>query len=205
MITKAKGKRLIPAVGYLRRSSNRQEKSLPDQRREIERHAAQHGYQIVRWYVDDAISGDETDKRRDFQRMHRDATKKARDFDVILCWDQDRFGRFNSMEAGYWIHPLMQAGVGLVTVTDGPIDWSDLAGRMVYSIKQEGKHQFLIDLSRNVARRQIQNAMDGYLCGQAAPHGFDRMIVDEAGRGEVPPGRSQGRRDSATQRRREAA
>jgi DNA invertase Pin-like site-specific DNA recombinase len=171
---------LIPAAGYLRRSTNKQEKSLDDQRREIERYAAEHGYVIVRWYIDDGISGDATDKRLDFQRMHKDACN-GRDFDVILCWDQDRFGRFNSMEAGFWIHPLMQAGVRLATVTEGPVDWNDFAGRMVYSIKQEGKHQFLVDLSRNVARRQIQNAMDGYLCGQAAPYGFDRMILDEAG------------------------
>jgi len=172
--------RLTRAAGYLRRSTNKQEKSLEDQRREIEKYAEKHGYTLVRWYVDDGISGDDTDKRHDFQRMHADACN-GRDFDAILCWDQDRFGRFNSMEASYWIHPLMKAGVRLETVTDGPIDWSDFAGRMVYSIKQEGKHQYLIDLSGNVARRQIQNARDGYLCGQAAPYGFDRMILDEAG------------------------
>ena len=35
-------KRLIPAAGYLRRSTNKQEKSLGDQRREIEKYAADH-------------------------------------------------------------------------------------------------------------------------------------------------------------------
>lgn len=171
---------LIPAVGYLRRSTSKQEKSLDDQRAEIERYAAAHGYRIVAWFIDDGISGDATDRRTGFLAMHK-AACNGRNFDAILVWNSDRFGRFDSMEAGFWIHPLRQAGVRLVSVTEGPIDWSDFTGRVMYSLKQEGKHQFLRDLSHNVARGQISNAKLGNLCGQAAPYGFDRMLVDEAG------------------------
>jgi DNA invertase Pin-like site-specific DNA recombinase len=171
---------LIPAVGYVRRSTEKQEKSLDDQRREIERYAASHGYQIVRWYEDDGISGDDTERRKGFLAMHH-AACNGRDFEAILVWDQDRFGRFNSLEAGHWVFPLTKAGVQLVTVTEGPINWNDFTGRVVYSLKQEGKHQFLVDLSRNTARGQITNAQNGFLCGQAAPYGYDRMLVDERG------------------------
>jgi site-specific DNA recombinase len=170
----------IPAVAYLRRSTSRQEKSLEDQRSEIERYAAANGYRILRWYQDDGISGDATERRDGFLAFHK-AACNGRDFDLVLVWDQDRFGRFDSMEAGYWIHPLRKAGVRLVSVTEGPINWDDFTGRVMYSLKQEGKHQFLRDLSRNVARGQISNAQRGFLCGQAAPYGYDRMIVDEAG------------------------
>ena len=45
------------AVGYARRSTDRQEQSLEDQQRFIEAYAEQHGYQIIRWFRDDAISG----------------------------------------------------------------------------------------------------------------------------------------------------
>jgi DNA invertase Pin-like site-specific DNA recombinase len=62
------------------------------------------------------------------------------DFQAVLCWDQDRFGRFDSIEAGHWIHPLRNNGVHLATVTQGKIDWNDFAGRMLYGIQQEGKH-----------------------------------------------------------------
>lgn len=172
--------RMTPSVGYLRRSTEKQEQSLTDQRREIERYAEANGYRIVRWYQDDGISGDDTKRRAGFQDMHRDACN-GRNFDAIIVWDQDRFGRFNSLEAGFWIHPLVQAGVRLVTVTEGPINWHDFTGRVIYSMKQEGKHQFLVDLSRNTARGQIANAQRGYLCGQAAPYGYDRMLVDESG------------------------
>jgi site-specific DNA recombinase len=170
----------IPTVAYLRRSTSKQEKSLDDQRSEIERYAAANGYRIVRWYQDDGISGDATECREGFLSLHK-AACNGRDFDVILVWDQDRFGRFDSMEAGYWIHPLRKAGVRLVSVTEGPINWDDFTGRVMYGLKQEGKHQFLRDLSRNVARGQISNAEKGFLCGQAAPYGYDRMLVDERG------------------------
>lgn len=170
----------IPAVAYLRRSTSRQEKSLEDQRSEIERYAAANNYRILRWFQDDGISGDATERRDGFLAFHR-AACNGRDFDVILVWDQDRFGRFDSMEAGFWIHPLRQVGVRLVSVTEGPINWDDFTGRVMYSLKQEGKHQFLRDLSRNVSRGQISNAQRGLLCGQAAPYGYDRMLVDEAG------------------------
>ena len=124
---------------------------LEDQRSEIERYAAANGYHIVRWYQDDGISGDATERRDGFLAFHK-AACHGRDFDVVIVWDQDRFGRFDSMEAGYWIHPLRKAGVRLVSVNEGLINWDDFTGRVMYSLKQEGKHPLLRDLSRNVSR-----------------------------------------------------
>lgn len=136
--------KLKPAVGYLRRSTDKQEASIRDQRKAIEEYAAKNGYVIIRWYIDDGISGDDTENRLDFQRMRQDTPNG--DFTFVLCWDQDRFGRFDLLEAGYWIKPFRDAGVALVTLNDGVIDWNSFAGRMMYSMKQEGKHQFLRDL-----------------------------------------------------------
>ena len=144
---------LIPAVSYLRMSSDRQETSIDEQRVEVVKYAKLHGYQITREYIDEGISGDATEKRKAFQRMIADAEKKT--FKAVLCWDMDRFGRFDSIEAGRWIHPLRQAGVKLDTVAQGSVDWSDFASRMIYGIQQEGKHAFLRDLSRNTLRGKL--------------------------------------------------
>src|SRR5262245_46792682 len=158
------------AVCYYRMSSDRQETSIPDQRVEVEALAAKSGYQIVRAYKDEGISGDATEKRRGFQQMLRDAKEKG-DFEVILCWDQDRFGRFDQLEAGYWIKPLRDAGVRLETVAQGRIDWDDFAGRIVYAVQQEGKHAFLRDLSRNSVRGMHRRAKDGGWLGGPVPYG----------------------------------
>ncbi len=179
-----KRKRLIKAVAYLRRSTTDQEASLDEQRATIIAYAKANGYRIIRWYEDDGISGDDTEKRVGFLRMIDDAT--SGEFKFILCWDQDRFGRFDSLEAGYYITPIRNAGVQLVTVNEGPIDWNNFADRLTYSIKQEGKHQFLRDLSRNVLRGQSEAAKQGSWIG-SPPYGYllegncknKRLVVDE--------------------------
>lgn len=171
-------KKLIPAVSYLRRSTDKQQESIPAQREAVERYAEEHGYEIIHEYKDDGISGDDTGKRKQFQRMIADAARGS--FKAIICWDQDRFGRFNSLEAGYWIHPLIVAGVSLVTLDVGPIDWNDFTQRLMYGIKQEGKHQFLRDLSRNVTRGMTRLAEQGKWAGGAAPVGYaleNKMLV----------------------------
>ena len=168
------------AVGYIRMSSGKQEKSPAQQRNEVEKLAKREGYQIIRWYSDEAISGDATDKRVGFQQMIADAQERG-DFTVVLCWDQDRFGRFDSVEAGKWIHPLREAGVCLVTCAQGMIDWNDFTGRMMYSIVQEGKHQYLIDLSRNVLRGRIASAKRGGMI-VSPPYGYDRIFFDATGK-----------------------
>src|SRR5262245_8332712 len=146
----------IDAAGYLRRSNEKQEKSIADQKTEIEKLAKRLGYKIIRWYIDDGISGDDTERRAGFKQMLADA--KRGDFQVVLCWDQDRFGRFDPLEAGYWVKPLRDAGVYLHTVAQGRIDWDDFAGRIVFAVQQEAKHAYLKDLSRNVTRSMLLKA-----------------------------------------------
>ena len=76
-------KTLTPAVAYIRMSSGKQEASPAQQRAEIRKLAKQHHYRIVRWYFDEGISGDATEKRAEFQRMITDAEEK-RDFCACL-------------------------------------------------------------------------------------------------------------------------
>ena len=176
----AKADTLIPAVGYVRMSSNQQDASPEQQRQEIEKVAARDGYRLIRWYEDPGISGDDTRKRKQFLRMIRDAEEK-RDFAAIMVWDQDRLGRFDSIEAGRWIFPLREAGIWLVTVTKGRVDWNTFQGRMMFSIIQEGKHQYLIDLSKNVLRGKVASARNGRSASNPAM-GYDRQFYDEHGK-----------------------
>ena len=116
---------------------------------------------IVGEYFDEGISGVATDKRRGFLQMLNDA--KGGKFKLILAWDQDRFSRLDSIDSGEVIAPLRRAGVRLVTCTQGEIDWNTFAGRLVFNVAQEGKNQFLHDLSRNMCRSLLQRGQAGEL------------------------------------------
>jgi len=167
------------AVLYLRMSDERQERSIPEQRSELLKYAKKHGYHVLREYADSAISGDNTARRVAFLRMREDAQKGG--FQVVLCWDQDRFGRFDPIEGGYWILPFRNAGVRLETIAQGRIDWNDFAGRLLYLVQQEAKHAYLRDLSRNVLRGQLTKAREGEGADGSAPYGYrledDKRVV----------------------------
>jgi DNA invertase Pin-like site-specific DNA recombinase len=171
---------LIPAVAYYRMSTDQQEASVPRQREAVQAWSKVNGYRIIREYVDEGISGDATEKRKDFLRMREDAGT-LRDFKAILCWDKDRFGRFDSIEQGYWVKPIRDAGVRLVTVAQGVIDWDSFGGRIVDAALAESKHEFLRSISRNITSGQIRSAKAAYFVGGNVPYAFDRMLVNERG------------------------
>jgi DNA invertase Pin-like site-specific DNA recombinase len=168
----------VPAVAYLRMSSGKQEASIPDQRKAVARFAVERGFTVIREYCDEGISGDDTEKRIQFRRMISDAA--TGEFRAILCWDQDRFGRFDPIEAGRWIAPLRDAEVRLVTIGQGEIDWCTFAGRIAWTVQQEAKHGYLRDLSRNVGRGHVATALRGDWNGGTPPLGY--VLVQKSNR-----------------------
>jgi DNA invertase Pin-like site-specific DNA recombinase len=172
-------------VLYLRMSDGDQVESIPSQRVELTKYARSKGYTILREYLDEAISGDATERRSGFLAM-REAAGSG-EFSVVLCWDQDRFGRFDPLDAGYWIYPFRRGNVRLETVAQGKIDWEDLTGQLVYSVNQLGKAQFLRDLSRNTTRGLLASAREGRAgTGGPSPYGLGSrdgkvwIVEDEA-------------------------
>jgi DNA invertase Pin-like site-specific DNA recombinase len=172
-------------VLYLRMSDQDQVASIPSQRVELTKYARSKGYTILREYLDEAISGDATERRSGFLAM-REAAGSG-EFSVVLCWDQDRFGRFDPLDAGYWIYPFRRGNVRLETVAQGKIDWEDLTGQLVYSVNQLGKAQFLRDLSRNTTRGLLASAREGRAgTGGPSPYGLGSrdgkvwIVEDEA-------------------------
>lgn len=59
----------ILAVAYFCISTERQEASIPTQRAEVEKLDCNRGYNILREYTDDGISGDDTERRAGFSRF----------------------------------------------------------------------------------------------------------------------------------------
>ena len=79
------------AVVYARYSSHKQgEQSIEGQLAAAYKYASEHGYTIIHEYVDRAQTG-RNDDREQFQQMLKDTAK--RQFEAIIIWKIDRFGR----------------------------------------------------------------------------------------------------------------
>lgn len=174
-------KKDVPAVGYARRSTDMQERSIPDQQAYVARWAKEHGYRILRWYTDDAISGTSTKGRADFDRLIRDAEAKAsRDFDMVLCYDLSRFSRGGTNETGYYLHRLHMAGVEAIFCAEGIPEGEE--GELLQGVKSWQARQYSVKLSRDCIRGTISHIMEKQCApGGRPPFGYDKQHCTGSG------------------------
>ncbi len=163
--------RATRAVGYLRRSTDRQEQSIPDQQRAVEDYCAAHGLVLLRLYIDDAISGTSTAGRLGFQKMIADAQRSACDFGVVVCYDVKRFGRVGNDEAGYYRHLLRTSGVEVAYASENFA--GDYTDDLLRPVKQWQARQESKDLSKIVIRGLLSRSTTGHWMGGAPPYGYD--------------------------------
>ncbi len=168
------------AVAYLRRSTDRQEHSLDDQRRAIEIYAEREGFEIVEWFTDDAISGTSTEARKAFQAMVQAAQDAACSFRHVLVYDVKRFGRVDNDEAGYYRHLLRQAGVEVIYTSEGFN--GDDSDDLIRSVKQWQARNESKDLSKVTIRGQVSHTENGFWCGGTPPFGYDLRYADASGK-----------------------
>jgi len=169
---------LVPAVSYVRMSSDKQDKSPEQQRDEITKLAERGGYSVAREFLDPGITGDSIEARPQFCEMLVCVTNGGPK--TILAWDQDRIGRFDSLSAGSILTPLRKAGVRIVTCCQGLLDLETFEGRVSYMVRQEGKHAFLRDLSHNCCRGHLDGAARGEWQGGPTPFGYGTEPIPDA-------------------------
>jgi DNA invertase Pin-like site-specific DNA recombinase len=168
------------AVGYVRRSTDRQEQSIPDQKKAIETYAAEHGFRVVKFYVDDAISGTSTLGRRAFQQMIKDAERPTHRFDIIIVYDVKRFGRIDNDEAGYYRHILRTHGVEVRYVSENFN--GDSTDDLLRPVKQWQARQESKDLSKVTIRGLLSKVEGGWWMGGTPPYGYDLRYQNAEGK-----------------------
>jgi site-specific DNA recombinase len=92
-MSKSNGTTKLRAVGYCRTSGEgqRDNTSIPTQKKAIEDFCHRNDWVFLRHYVDEAKTGAKITGRNDFQQMMTDAALKK--FDVIVPFDVSRFAR----------------------------------------------------------------------------------------------------------------
>jgi DNA invertase Pin-like site-specific DNA recombinase len=164
---------------YLRRSTDRQEQSIPDQQKAIERYAQQHGLGLLRFYTDDAISGTSTVGRRAFQALMADARSPLCDFRFVIVYDVKRFGRIGNNEAGYYRHLLRTSGIEVQYVTENFT--GDRTDDLLRPVKQWQAREESKDLSKVTIRGLLSKSQTGAWMGGVPPLGYDLRYESESG------------------------
>ena len=106
------------AIGYIRRSTNRQEESLDQQRAKLQGFASAHGWNLLEVYADDAISGSDMN-RPGLEAMIKRA-QQDKEVHVILAWERNRLARTKDPVDGLMLErTLIKAGKRVFYVATG--------------------------------------------------------------------------------------
>jgi site-specific DNA recombinase len=166
---------LVPAVGYVRCSTENQEDSPDQQKKEIIAFADKKGYEIVEWFVDFGKSGTTFDQRPEFQRL-RSAVDHGPTFRAVICYDESRWGRaIDSNENTYWRVYFDKRRVKLLLVKTA-IDPMHEYAPMMQSFEGIMASQFSKKLSDVTLRGAKNNGK--YSNGGTAPYGYQRVAVN---------------------------
>ncbi len=155
------------AVVYARFSSHSQgEQSIEAQVSEAHKYAAAHGYTIVHEYIDRAKTG-RTDNREQFQQMLKDTSKKQ--FEVIIVWKVDRFGR-NREEIALNKMRCKKNGVRVEYIAENIPNTPE--GVILESVLEGFAEYYSLQLSQNVRRGLSASAEKCQSTGGNRPMGY---------------------------------
>lgn len=152
--------------GYCRYSSDMQdEKSIEQQKMEIEEYAKRNNIQIVAYYCDEAKSGTK-DTRDSFQNMITDSCKN-KDIECVLVWKTDRFAR-NTQDSLIYRNKLKKHGTRLISITQ-PMDDTTPEGALMSTLLAGMDEYYSANLASNIRRAQKLKAKNCEFQGGIAP------------------------------------
>lgn len=122
------------------------------QARELREFAKLRGWRVVNEYVDQGYSG-RSNERPSLKRLMGDARK--RDFDIVLVWKLDRFGR-SLREIVLMLQDLSESGVEFCSLKDA-LDLSTSQGRLMTHVIAAFS-QFEADVIRTRVIAGLENA-----------------------------------------------
>lgn len=181
----------MPIIGaaYLRCSDPRQDKSIDQQRAEIERRAAADGVVIPaeNWFIDEGISGRSTKRRASYQTLIRraEAQKEAlrgrgrgsvERIERLYVWAFSRIAR-NMFDCLRAIATLDDADIDIVSLTEH--DTGDRSMRkLIRPILAWLAERYSEELSRNVQRGMQSQAARGFWTHGTTAFGYEAVKAE---------------------------
>ena len=105
------------------------DQTVDNQLIELRDHCSKMGWEIVKEYKDEGLSGTlSRDKRPAFNEMIKDGYRKK--FELVVCWDISRLGR-SMKELIMFLSDMKDRGIGICSVRQG-FDTSTTMGEMMF-------------------------------------------------------------------------
>ena len=160
---------MINVVAYARFSSdNQRTESIDAQIRAICDYCDKNGYNLVKIYKDEAISGTSTEDREQFIQMINDS--KDKDFNYVVVHKFDRFAR-NRYDHALYEKKLEDNGVKLLSVMEQLNDSPESV--ILKSVLTGMNEYYSLNLAREVRKGQKENALKCVHNGGIPPLGYD--------------------------------
>ena len=151
------------AVIYARYSSDNQtEASIEGQLRECMEFAEHAGIDVIRSYIDRALSA-KSDNRPEFQQMIKDSYKHA------FVWKLDRFSR-NRYDSAHYKALLRKNGVKVVSAKEAIAEGSE--GILLESVLEGMAEYYSAELAEKVVRGMTENVLKGISNGGQITFGY---------------------------------
>lgn len=158
------------AAAYCRVSTEKSDQlnSLSAQQEYFREHTKQHGYELVKIYADEGITGTKKRNRKEFQKMLVDA-KRGR-FDVLFVKDVSRFAR-NTVDSLESVRMLKDYNVDIVFVNNQGI--LETSSELMFTIMSAMAQEESVSMSKRVKFGKRQNAYKGRVPNIV--YGYDKV------------------------------
>ena len=172
----------VPAVAYVRMSTDHQKYSTENQLDIIRNFAAARSMRILRVFEDFGKSGLRIKGREALQNLMAEVKSGQADFKVILVYDVSRWGRFqNADEGGYYEFECTRAGIQVHYCGEQFENDGSIGSNLMKTVKRVMAGEYSRELSVKVFAGQCRLVELGYRQGGAAGYGLRRVLIDEHG------------------------
>jgi DNA invertase Pin-like site-specific DNA recombinase len=174
--------RPTPAAEYLRVSHDEQRWSLDTQAQRIHGYALQHGFVVVRSYIDRGRSGLVLHRRPALQQLLKDVLTGTAAYEAILVDELSRWGRFQDPdESAHYEFLCKVSGVQIHYCNESFRNDGTLPSSILKGLRRSIAGEYSRELSEKCFKAQRHLAELGFRVGGSAGYGFRRMAISADG------------------------
>ena len=172
----------VPAVAYVRMSTDHQKYSTENQLDVLRKYAAIRGFRILKSFEDAGRSGLRLDGREALQSLMAEVLSGEAPFKAILVYDVSRWGRFQDADEGaYHEHVCSRAGIQVHYCAEQFENDGSIGSNLLKTVKRVMAGEYSRELSVKVFAGQCRLVELGFRQGGAPGFGLRRMLIDERG------------------------